>query len=575
MAEERPQRRLAAILAADVLGFSRLMEADEAGTLAVWKSRRREVLDPLVAKHQGRIFKTTGDGVLVEFGSAVNAVQCAVDLQQGMAAANDGHPEDRRIILRIGVNLGDVMVEGSDLYGDGVNIAARLEALADPGGILVSGTSHDHVGTRVKVGFEDMGVQALKNIAQPVRTYRVTNTQAPAVVASKPATDKPSIAVLPFTNMSSDPEHQYFSDGITDDIITELSRFRSLFVIARNSSFQFRSSATDLAEVRRKLGVRFVVEGSVRRMGERLRITAQLINVETGGHLWAEKYDGDLRELFAVQDDIVRAIVSTVEGRIAAGVAQGAAQKTTPQMLAYDYMLRGREAIYRQDGIAAEGYLRRAIEIDPDFAEAHAWLSGAMHIRSFYRDVDSASFLAEALTEAQKAVACDNNNSFCHATLGSSYKHLGQFGQAAVHLDRSIMLNPNNITALALKADLLTYTGKPDLALEIQDTILRRDPYPPSWYWEGRGIALYDLRRYDEAIISFMNTGVTRPWHHAELAAANAMAERHEDAKREMSAYRQLEPAATLEYWSTAEPYRDRAQLEHILEGLRKAGLPE
>ncbi|MGH7187023.1 MAG: adenylate/guanylate cyclase domain-containing protein, partial [Pseudomonadota bacterium] len=238
-------RRLAAILAADVVGFSRLMETDEAGTLAALKARRREVLDPLVAKHQGRIFKTTGDGVLVEFASAVNAVQCAVDLQQDMAGANEGQPDDRHIVLRIGVNLGDVMVEGGDLYGDGVNIAARLEALAQPGGILVSGTAHDHIGTKVKAGFEDLGAQALKNIAQPVRAYRATGTPAFSVATTKPVSDKPSIAVLPFTNMSGDPEQEYFSDGITEDIITELSRFRSLFVIARNSSFQYRDKATD------------------------------------------------------------------------------------------------------------------------------------------------------------------------------------------------------------------------------------------------------------------------------------------------------------------------------------------
>src|SRR4029079_11195656 len=308
MVEERTQRRLAAILAADVVGFSRLMEADESGTMAALKVRRKDVLDPLVAQYQGRIFKTIGDGVLIEFASAVNAVQCAAELQQGMAVSNSGKPEDRHIVLRIGVNLGDVLVEGVDLYGDGVNIAARLETIAEPGGILVSSTAHEHVGTKVKVGFKDMGLQALKNIAQPVRAYRVTGTPTIEVAAPKSVSDKPSIAVLPFVNMSGDPEQEYFSDGLTEDIITELSRFKKLLVIARNSSFTFKGQAVDVKEIGRKLGARYVVEGSVRRAGNRIRISAQLLESATGNHLWAERYDREMEDIFAVQDELVRAI---------------------------------------------------------------------------------------------------------------------------------------------------------------------------------------------------------------------------------------------------------------------------
>jgi adenylate cyclase len=277
MVEQPVQRRLAAILAADVVGYSRLMEADEAGTLAALKSRRRDVLVPLVAKHQGRIFKTTGDGVLIEFGSAVNAVQCANELQLGMAAANDVQPSDRHVVLRIGVNLGDVVVEGSDLYGDGVNIAARLEAIADPGGIIVSGTAFDHIKSKVKVGFDDLGAQNLKNIAEPVRAYRVIGTPAVAAAAML-VSDKPSSAVLPFTNMSGDPEQEYFSDGITEDIISGLARLHWLFVIARNSSFTFKGKAVDAKQVGRQLGVRYLLDGSVRKAGDRVRITSQLIS---------------------------------------------------------------------------------------------------------------------------------------------------------------------------------------------------------------------------------------------------------------------------------------------------------
>ena len=344
MADERVHRRLAAIVAADVVGYSRLMERDEAGTLAALKARRRDVLDPLVARHHGRIFKVTGDGVLVEFASAVDAVQCAVDLQHGMAAANKDQPEDRHLVLRVGVNLGDVMVEGSDLYGDGINIAARLETLAEPGVILVSGTAHDHVRNKVAVDFDDLGAQNLKNMIEPVQVYRVSGTATPrsqAAVDKPLASSKPSIAVLPFVNMSGDPEQEYFADGITEDIITDLSRWQSLAVSSRNSTFQFKGKSVDIQRIGRELGARFLVEGSVRRMGERIRITAQLIDVETGNHLWAERFDRAMADLFAVQDEVVRTIVGTLVGRVYASGAERARRKPPSSMVAYDHVLRG------------------------------------------------------------------------------------------------------------------------------------------------------------------------------------------------------------------------------------------
>jgi len=294
MAEERVRRRLAAILAADVVGYSRMMERDEAGTLAALKQRRKATLEPLVARHQGRVFKVTGDGVLVQFDSAVNAVECAIELQQEMATANQSLPDDRHIILRIGVNLGDVIVEGSDLYGEGVNVAARLESIVEPGGILVSGTAHDYIRNKIKVRFDDLGPQTLKNITEPVRAYRVSDTPVVAAAAISHAADKPSIAVLPFANMSGDSAQDYFSDGITEDIITELSCNHGLLVIARNSSFQYRAAAVDVKRIGRELGAQYVVEGSVRRGGEHVRITAQLIDAATGGHVWAHRYDRGL-----------------------------------------------------------------------------------------------------------------------------------------------------------------------------------------------------------------------------------------------------------------------------------------
>ena len=289
-AAERIQRRLAAILAADVVGYSRLMAQDEGGTLGALKARRRDVIDPLVSLNHGRIVKVMGDGVLVEFASAVNAVSCAIELQNAMSAANSGLPEERHIVLRIGINLGDVMVEDGDLYGDDVNIASRLEALAGPGGILMSGTAYDQVKSKINVGFDDLGAQALKNMPEPVRAYRVAGTpRVASATIDKPST-KPSIAVLPFTNMSGDPEQQYFSDGITRDIITELSRFRQLHVLARKSSFRYRENDIDFARVGRELNVQYLVEGSVRRLGDRIRITAQLIDAGSGHHLWAERF---------------------------------------------------------------------------------------------------------------------------------------------------------------------------------------------------------------------------------------------------------------------------------------------
>lgn len=349
MAEQGTHRRLAVILAADVVGYSRIMEADEVGTLAALKARRRDILDPLVAKHQGRIFKITGDGVLVEFASAVNAVQCAVDLQQGMAAANSGIPEDRNIVLRIGVNLGDVMVEGSDLYGDGVNIAARLEAMAEPGAILVSGTAYAHIKNNIKAGFDDLGIQTLKNIAEPVRCYRVTGMPAAAIAAHKLATDKPSIAVLPFTNMSGDPEQEYFSDGMTEDIISGLSRLHWLFVIARNSTFIFKGKAVDVREVGRQLGVRYVLEGSVRKAGDRLRITSQLIDAAAGAHIWADRFDGALSDIFDLQDRVTANVVGAIGPKLRNAEIERARAKPTGNIGAYDLFLRAL-ALHNLDG---------------------------------------------------------------------------------------------------------------------------------------------------------------------------------------------------------------------------------
>jgi TolB-like protein/class 3 adenylate cyclase/Tfp pilus assembly protein PilF len=571
MAEDRPQRRLAAILAADVVGYSRLMEADEAGTLAALKARRRQVLEPLVARHQGRVFKITGDGVLVEFASAVNAMQCAVELQQAMAVANGDQPEDRHIVLRIGVNLGDVIVEGGDCYGDGVNIAARLEGIAGPGTILVSGTIYDHARKKINATFEDLGTQTLKNIAEPVRVYRIADTPRVFVATAKTAIDKPSIAVLPFINMSADREQQYFSDGITEDIITELSRFHSLLVIARNSSFQYRAAA-DVKQIAQELRVQYVVEGSVRRSSGRARITAQLVEGETGNHLWAEHYDRTLEDIFIVQDEVAQAIAATIEGRMAASGARRSRRKPTNDLAAYDYFLQGRESIEtRGDPDAAARLLRRAIELDPGYAQAHAWLS-RVHIHLFHLDLRSET-LREALMLAQTALLLDEADAWCHAALGYAYLIARQHDLAGIHLDRAVALNPMDVRITSKRALWLTYTGRPDEAARSLDADLRRDPFPPAWYWDFLGIALFEARRYEEAIQALSRLTKLYRWDYYYLAASYAHLGLLDRARASGAEILRLDPDFALAQVAPTEPFQDPASLDHLLDGLRKAGL--
>jgi len=396
------ERRLAAILAADVVGYSRMMEQDEAGTLAMLQSRRSEILQPVVARNRGRLVKFIGDGAIVEFSSAVSAVQCALELQNAMAAANANLPEDRRIVLRIGINLGDVMVEGDDLYGDGVNIAARIEALAEPGGVFVSEAVFSQVQGKIEIGFEDTGEHRMKNLAKPVRIYRALSGAAMAVPersVSDPTT-RPGIAVLPFVCMGADAELRDFSDGIVEDIITELSRFTSLMVVARNSSFQYRDKPMDLKQVGRELGARYIVEGSVRRLGPQIRITAQLIDSATGGHLWAERYDRGIADLFAVQDDVVRSVVTALSNRVADSEEKQALRKPPQSWVAYDYVLQARQHMADDEYLRAEAPLRRSIELDLSIAEPYALLAFVLDHK--YRLDEDVSHLEEALRCAKR-----------------------------------------------------------------------------------------------------------------------------------------------------------------------------
>ena len=353
-AESRTARRLAAILAADVVGYSRLMGIDEEGTLAALKTHRKEIIDPLITQHQGRIVKTTGDGLLIEFGSIVDAVRFAVVMQQGIESSNAHVDESRRIRFRIGINVGDVIVEGDDIFGDGVNVAARLEALAEPGRICVSATVREHVAEKLPIGFADLGEHVVKNIARPVHVYRIETRLEPKNVSSgDPAPtqlvlpDKPSIAVLPFQNMSGDPEQDYFADGMVEEIITALSRMRWLFVIARNSSFTYKGRAVDVKQVGRELGVRYVLEGSVRKAGNRVRITGQLIDTATGAHLWADRFDGGLDDIFDLQDQVTSSVVGAIAPKLEQAEIERAKRKPTESLDAYDYFLRGMAAFHQ------------------------------------------------------------------------------------------------------------------------------------------------------------------------------------------------------------------------------------
>jgi TolB-like protein len=576
MAEERVHRRLVAILAADVVGYTRLMERDEHGTLTVLKMRRSEVLEPLVARHHGRVFKVAGDGVLVEFGSAVNAVQCAIDLQQGMTAANAKMPAERRIVLRIGVNLGDVMVEGSDLYGDGINIAARLEGIAEPGGILLAGSAYDQVRNKIEAGFEDLGSQSLKNIAEPVRVYRVRPGGGATV--ARPALalpDKPSIAVLPFVNMSADPEQAYFADGLTEDLITDLSKVPSLFVIARNSSFAYKGRSTDIRQIARELGVQYVLEGSARRVAGHVRINAQLIDAATGGHIWAERFDRDLADIFAVQDEVIGKIVEALVGKL---TAAGLRERYRPASLeAYDLCVRGRvQWVYSTEaGVEASPLFERAIALDPNYAEAYRWLALAQSIGWLHMNRPMDPFRRLSLESAKKAVALDPDDSGTHWVLAFVLLYERLWEDSEREYETALRLNPNDADAWSNLADLKVMEGRGAEAVACVEKALRLNPHNSSYYYWDLGQAQYAAGQYEAAVKTLRNEATYRTGSRRFLAAALAQIGRLGEAREEAELYLVQNPHFRIGYWVETQPFRDLATRDKFVEGYRKAGLPE
>jgi TolB-like protein/class 3 adenylate cyclase len=577
-------RRLAAILAADVAGYSRLMGADEEGTLERLKAIRAELIDPTIAGHHGRIVKTTGDGLLVEFASVVDAIRCATAWQAAMA----NHPQSAasRIEFRIGVNLGDVIIDGDDVFGDGVNIAARLEAMADAGGVFVSNMVHDHVRDRVPFVFEDLGEQQVKNIARPVRVYRIKIAGKTAAQAPLLLPDKPSLAVLPFQNLSGDPEQEYFVDGVVEEIITAISRLPWLFVIARNSSFAYKGKSPDLRLVGRELGVRYVLEGSVRKSGNRVRITGQLIDTTTGAHIWADRFDGALDDIFELQDEVASHVVGAIEPKLRQSEIERTARKPTESLDAYDLYLRAlaQSHKYTEEGMReAVALMKQALVIDPSYAPAAAmigWCYGWQRLQSW--GPLSNTEVAEAVHLARRAIEVgkDDPDALWMAANTVSF-FAGDHAAAAGAIDRALTLNPSSAHAL-LASGMLSYRqNQAERAVEVLERGMPLSPLDPLGYVFTGGLAAVHVMagRYEEAI-EWANRSL-RELPRYESAIRNRLIAcahlgRIEEARDGLVRLLKITPGLTIARFKALYTITHTPELIDVhTEGLRKAGLPE
>jgi TolB-like protein/class 3 adenylate cyclase len=588
------KRRLAAILAADVAGSCRLIGIDEEGTLARLKALRRTIFDPKIAEHHGRVVKNTGDGAIAEFASVVDAVRCADEIQRGMAEQNIDVPQDKRIELRIGIHVGDIIIEENDIFGDGVNIAVRLEGIAEPGGISISDDARRQIRGKIDVTFEDLGSQSLKNIAEPMRVWRVPNGRAVPAVPTRlrvddalALPDKPSIAVLPFTNLSSDPEQEYFADGMVDDIITALSHFKALFVIARNSSFTYKGRAVDVKQVGRELGVRYVLEGSVRKAANRVRITGQLVDTATGAHLWAERFDGDLGDIFDLQDQVTESVVGAIAPAVEKAEIERAKRKPTESLDAYAIYLRGLAAYYefgdRQANDEALRLFSSAIALDPDFASAYGRAANC-YVRARINGWISvtASETAEVKRLAQRAVELGKDDAIALAASGYALVYVVRdLEVGAALIDRALVLNSNLAEAWNWGGWVKTFLGEPEVGIERFARAVRLSPLDP-WVTSMRGgiaFAHFFLGRYAEAASWAAMALQDNPDYQPGLriaAASNAMAGRPELAHKAMARLRQLNPALHISNLKDVLPPIRRAEdLSRYDEGLRRAGLPE
>lgn len=579
-------RRLAAIMAADVVGYSRLIRTDEDGTLAMLKSLRSDLIAPKIAEHHGRIVKLMGDGLLAEFPSVVEAVQAAAEVQQALAARNTVMPKEKCIEFRIGINLGDVVIDGDDIYGDGVNVACRLEGLAEPGGICVSTAVYDQVQDRTNFLFDDSGEQRLKNIDRPVRVWRWIRDSVPSRPdlhqMKRPLPDRPSIVVLPFTNMSRDPDQEYFSDGITEDIITDLSKISGLIVIARNSAFVYKDKAFSVPHVCRELGVKFALEGSVRKAGNRIRVTAQLIDGSSGGHLWAERYDRELTDIFKVQDDITQQIVAALKITLSATEKSVMANGGTTDVNAHDLFLRGRELIYgvkkdREVFDQATACFRRALEIDPNYAAAYAGL-GLAHMLDYqnhWSDAPEAS-LNQAERFTGEAIAKDAQDPFAHyvASIVAMFKK--DYDRWAHEADKALSLSPNFARALNARGIVYIYTGEPAKAIPLIERAMRLDPAFQQQYVHFLGTAYFVAGDYKTAAALFKNRIAMNPTtdlSRAFLASALGHLGKSEEARAVWRELKEINPKYSPMEHVGRLPFRDSADAEKFTDGLHKAGL--
>jgi len=571
-----------------------LIGADEEGTLAQLKAFRKTLVDPTIAKHRGRIVKTTGDGMLVEFASAVDAARCAVELQRGMAGENTEIPQAKRIEFRIGIHLGDIIIDDNDIFGDGVNIAARLESIAVPGGISISRAVHDQVRDRINVCFDDKGEIALKNIARPVQVFAISGAKESKTTVSpesKPALalpDKPSIAVLPFTNMGGDPEQEYFADGVVEDIITALSHFKALFVIARNSSFTYKGRAVDIKQVGRELGVRYVLEGSVRKSANRVRITGQLIDTSTGAHLWADRIDGGVGDIFDLQDQVTESVVGAIAPAVEKAEIARAKRKPTESLDAYGLYLRGLARFYqgvasRQPNDEALRLFNSATKLDPDFASAYGRAALCyFHAKSNGWTSDTPNEMAEVTRLAQRAVELGKDDAFALAASGLALAYVVRDPEGgAALIDRALVLNSNLAVAWSYGGWVKTWLGEPEAAIERFARAMRLSPLDPmaKGMQAGTAYAHFFLGRYGEAASWAAMALQDDPDFQPGLriaAASNAMAGRAEQAHEAIARLRQLNPALRVSTLKDVQgPCRRAEDLLLLEEGLRQAGLPE
>ena len=595
MSSDHVERRLAAILAADVAGSCRLIGIDEEGTLARLKALRRTLFDPKIAEHHGRVVKNTGDGAIAEFASVVDAVRCADEIQRSTAEQNIDVPRDKRIELRIGIHVGDIIIEENDIFGDGVNIAVRLEGIAEPGGISISDDARRQIRGKVDITFEDLGSQSLKNIAEPMRVWRVPNSRAVPAVPTRLRVDdaaltlpeKPSIAVLPFINLSSDPEQEYFADGMVDDIITALSHFKALFVIARNSSFTYKGRAVDVKQVGRELGVRYVLEGSVRKAANRVRITGQLVDTATGAHLWAERFDGGLGDIFDLQDQVTESVVGAIAPAVEKAEIERARRKPTESLDAYALYLRGLAKFYqlgnRQANEEALRLFNSAIALDPDFASAYGRATSCYGIAKMNGWIsDTANEIAEVKRLAQRAVELGKDDAMALAASGYALAFVVRdLDVGAALIDRALVLNSNLAEAWFVGGWAKIWLGEPEAAIERFARAMRLNPVDPrvSGMRSGTAFAHLLLGRYDEAaswaVMALQDSPDFQPGLRI-AAASNAMAGRPEQAHKAMARLRQLNPALRISNLKEVlPPFRRAEDLLRLEEGLRQAGLPE